>query len=339
MAVATYPQPTGGELVIDRENNAIHGVALIGPWSRNDGSEIDASAHSDFRDLINDSPDPFTVQYYHGAAKTFDSNGGIVNAYVDGGTLRGTHLLNSAKETTAEILENAEKFKANLCYSFESFERDLTYTKTANGRKITGAKGLRWFALGRECGTTRGMNKTIRGETMSTAKKPTLEQLKAKYPEHFDTYADTVRAETSSVDALAEKDAKIADLEDKLTEAATEVALLKANEITRQRLFDLREQWSNLMEGVDIELLPDTDPGKRIAALAVISDEEFAELAAKTDEADATKKLVERVDTIKNNLVIAETYREPKGETPKPTRLPAAPTGDEPATTLESLLG
>ena len=308
----------------------VHGIALVGPYSVNDGAEIDSRAHADLARLINAAPDPITVQYYHFDATTFAANGGIVNAYQDGDTLRGTHMLNAAKDTTGEILENAEKFRANLCYSFEARNNDLVYEGPRGKRRIVGAKSLKWFALGRECGTTRGMNSKVRRETKirrsrpmakATVKQPTLAQLKSRYPETLGAFADAIRAETS---ATAENDQRVADLtaeNEELTAdrdaARSEADELKAEKAKADRIDAIQSQWAELIKEVDVTKLPDTDAGKRIAALEEL-DDAFLDSISGMEEADATSQLQTRIDTIENNLVVAETL-----SPTSPTNVPA----------------
>lgn len=322
--LASLPRPTGGELIVDEENNAIHGVALIGPRSRNDGVPFEKSSHQDFERVINSSPRPITVQFGHFSQPTFDENGGIVNAYRDGSILRGSHFLNPHKPTTKELLYNARHFKANQCYSVEAWESDLIYKDTGKGRSIVGAKGIKWFAVDRSCGTTDGMNQSlVREEGHKMAARPTKpEQIEKRYPELYANIVDKVRAETlaelndqvTSDSSVATLESRITDLESTVADKQSEIDKLIAENEQRLRRDDLVEQWQEMIKDVDLSLLPDTEDGKKIAALGKLSDEELTVLASKAQEL-ATGELQLRLATIKNNLTLAESFRNKSGDT------------------------
>lgn len=317
--LASLPRPTGGELVPDQENSAIHGVALIGPQSRNDGAKFSIDALRDFERIINSSPDPITVQFGHFQKPTFDENGGIVNAYLDGNVLRGSHFLNPFDtERTNRLIYNAAHFKSNQCYSVEVYENDLVYKDTGSGRSIVGAKGIKWFAVDRSCGTTDGMNKSlVREEKHKMPTKPVRpEQIERRYPHIYKQIVDKTRAEALaevtdqvvSEGALATLESKIEELQTSLSERQSEVDRLIAENEQRIRRDEVRQQWAELIKDVNLDLLPDTEEGKIIRALGELTDEEIADLAT----GDSEKSLRIRLATIKNNLVMAETYKEKK---------------------------
>ena len=321
--LASLPRPTGGELIADYENYAIHGVALIGLQSRNDGAKFDLSAKKDIERLINESPNPTTVQFGHFQKSTFEENGGIVNAYLDGNVLRGSHFLNPHEPSSEKLLYNAKHFKANQCYSVEAWESDLIYKETGSGRSIVGAKDIKWFAVDRSCGTTHGMNQSLireEGNKMAARNtRPTKpEQIKTRYPDLYQMIVDQTRAEAlaevkdqethGELESLSEK---VSELEKSLADKQSEIDKLIAENESRLRKDDILEQWRDLIKDVDLTLLPKTEEGKIILALGEISEEELNEFATK-DEAETTKVLQIRLATIKNNLVLAETYREKK---------------------------
>lgn len=320
--IASLPRPTGGELIVDEENHAIHGVALIGPRSRNDGVPFEQSSHEDFERIINTSSRPVTVQFGHFAKPTFDENGGIVNAYRDGNVLRGSHFLNPHKSTTKELLYNARHFKANQCYSVEAYENDLVYQDKAKGRSIVGAKGIKWFAVDRSCGTTDGMNQSlVREEAHKMAARPTKpEQIEKRYPDLYSDIVDKVRAEAlaelndqvTSDSTVATLESRITDLESTVADKQSEIDKLIAENEQRLRKDDVIEQWQEMVKDVDLSLLPDTEDGKKILALGELSDTELTVLASKAQEL-ATGDLQVRLATIKNNLTIAESFRNTKG--------------------------
>ena len=320
--LSDLPRPTDGKLIVDFDNSAIHGVALIGPESRNDGAIFSREVHEDFARLINESGNPVVVQMGH-FEKTTEENGVIVNAYVDGRVLRGSHYLNPHYEGTPGILWNAHHAQSNRCYSVESFERDLVYERVKGRKTIVKATGIKWFSMDRHCGTTKGMNgaHSARLESKMTDTKKririkTTEHLKLRYPELMTEFEDAVRAECAceakdraeSAAALAEVEEKMGTLTKERDELKERLERIESEEQARVRIDEIKEQWKSLIEGVDISLLPDTEDGKKIAALAELSEDDLKTLAALKPE-EATNNLELRVSTIRNNLTIAESFK------------------------------